>query len=151
MSELKGYNELSARIHAIADTRQAMVEIAKLALVESKALVPVKTGNLRGSIRIGTVTKDSAEIIAGANYAQFVELGTRGGTIIRPVRAKVLAWGGPRRLSGSLRKGAKATNFAMRVRRGATRAQPFLLPGARAAVQKSGFIEGLVKAWNEAA
>jgi hypothetical protein len=151
VSDLKGYDELVARIHAIADNRKVMGIVASLAAGEAKKLAPVQTGNLRRTIRVGTVTEDSAEIIAGANYAQFVELGTRGGTIIRPVRAKVLAWGGPRRLSGSLRKGAKATNFAMRVRRGATRAQPFLLPGARAAVQKSGFIEGLVKAWNEAA
>jgi phage gpG-like protein len=151
VSEIKGSTELMRRFEAIKDQRMLLGQIAGLAKAEASKLAPVKTGNLRRSIRIGTVSDTSALIYAGAKYAPFVEFGTAGGTIIRPVHRKVLAWGGPRRLSGSLRSGGKATNFAMRVRRGATKAKPFMVPGAKAALEKSGYIVNIIKAWNEAA
>lgn len=151
MSELKGYTELQHRFAAIKDQKMLLGQIAGLAKAEASKLAPVKTGNLRRSIRIGTVSDTSALIYAGAKYAAFVEFGTKGGTIIRPVRAKVLAWGGPRRLSGSLRSGGKPDHFARSVRRGATKAKPFLVPGAKAALEKAGYIVNIIKAWNEAA
>jgi hypothetical protein len=78
-----------------------------------------------------------------------VEFGSRP-HVIRPRNRKVLAWGGSRRLSGSLRSGAGATSFAMVVNHPGTQPKPFLIPAAQRAVRESG-IEGIIKAWNEAA
>jgi hypothetical protein len=62
----------------------------------------------------------------------------------------VLAWGGSRRLSGNLRSGAKATNFARRVNHPGTKAKPYLRPAAEEVVRENG-IDLIVRAWNDAA
>lgn len=151
---LQGYDALRKRFAAIQDNRKLLGQLAGLAVAEAAKLAPVKTGNLRRSIRIGTVTDSSASIIAGGaggvGYAAIVERGSRPHVIV-PRNRKVLAWGGNRRLSGSLRSGAKATNFARRVNHPGTRAKPYLLPGAKAAAEKAGFASQLIKTWNEAA
>jgi hypothetical protein len=154
MSELQGYEGLRKRFAAIQDNRKLLGQLAGLAVAEAAKLAPVKTGNLRRSIRIGTVSESSASIIAGGRggvgYAAIVERGSRPHVIV-PRNRKVLAWGGNRRLSGSLRTGARATNFARRVNHPGTRAKPYLLPGAQAAASKAGFAQQLIKTWNEAA
>jgi len=154
MSDLKGYEELRRRFAAISDNRKLLGQLAGLAVAEAAKLAPVKTGNLRRSIRIGTVTEREASIIAGGaggvGYAGIVECGSRAHVIV-PRNRKVLAWGGDRRLSGSLRSGAKATHFARRVNHPGTKAKPYLLPGAKRAAEKAGFSSTLIKTWNEAA
>ena len=116
---------------------------------EAKDRVPRKTGNLSRSIVAGRITPNFATVEAGANYAAYVELGTRP-HIIRPKNASVLAWGGERRLSGRLRTGSSATSFAKYVHHPGTKAQPYLVPGAQAAAAKVG-IESIVRRWNDAA
>lgn len=122
------------------------------AVREAKHLVPRKTGNLDRSIRRGPMQAKSAQILAGGirevGYAAHVEFGT-GPHVIVPRKAKALAWGGNRRLSGTLRKGAKAEHFAMRVNHPGTRAKPYLVPGAAKAMRGVG-VNGIVKAWNDA-
>lgn len=44
---------------------------------DARRIVPVDTGLLRSSIRVGAVTPRSARIHADAPYAAYVELGTR--------------------------------------------------------------------------
>jgi hypothetical protein len=128
---------------------QPALRAAQLVTVsEAQKLVPRKTGFLQRNIKPGRISRTSATVEARTPYAAAVEFGTRP-HIIRPKNAKVLAWGGPRRLSGRLRKGAKATNFAMIVHHPGTRAQPYLLPGARIAVGR--IRDAIVKLWNEAA
>jgi HK97 gp10 family phage protein len=39
--------------------------------------VPVDVGNLKNSIHVGAVTEDRAELLATADYAAYVEFGTR--------------------------------------------------------------------------
>jgi hypothetical protein len=148
--------DLSPRLKALgsAEMRRNLLKGLQMAAVmEAKRLVPRKTGNLDRSIRRGPINDDRALILAGGvgevGYAAHVEFGT-GPHVIVPVRAKVLAWGGNRRLSGTLRKGAKATNFAMRVNHPGTRAKPYLVPGAETAMRKAG-VGPIVKAWNDAA
>lgn len=130
-------------------------EVAKLGVRYAKQMVPRKTGNLDRSIRVGTVTERSAQMLAGGQgqvgYAAYVEFGTKGGQMIRPIHKKALAWGGSRRLSGSLRSGAGAEFFSMGHKRGATKAKPYLVPGARKALHESGMAKAVVKAWNDAA
>ena len=150
---LDGLAELQARFAAIKDTRQLLGQVSLLAVSHAKELVPRQTGNLGRTIRLGNVTAESAQIIAGGQYgvgyAQFVEFGTRAHVIV-PRRKKALAWGGNRRLSGSLRSGSKATSFAMRVNHPGTAAKPYLRPAAEKAVREAG-VKVIVQAWNSAA
>jgi hypothetical protein len=159
---IEGLTALQKRFAAISDNRQMLGQIAELARKEAKDLVPRKTGNLGRSIRLGTVTETSAQIIAGGKdgigYARMVEFGTRAHTIVaKPGRSKrnpkyahSLAWGGARRLSGSQSSGGSPTNFAMSVHHPGSRAKPFLVPGAKKAVEKAGLADRVITAWNEA-
>jgi len=154
MSNIAGLTALQRRFAAISDNRRMLGQIGLLAVREAKLIVPHKTRNLERSIRLGTVTADSAQIIAGGKggvgYARHVEFGTREHVIV-PRRRKVLAWGGDRRLSGSLRTGAKATHFARRVNHPGSRAKPYLVPGAKRAIEKAGLAQAIIAAWNGAA
>lgn len=150
--------DLSPRLRALgsADMRKTLLGLIQVDVVRhAKTLVPQKTRNLYRSIRRGAIDDKHALILAGGirdvGYAAFVEFGTSGGQMLRPVHKKVLAWGGPRRLSGTLRSGAKAEFFSMGHRRGATRAKPYLGPGLEAAVRDFSLKDGIVKAWNDAA
>lgn len=151
---IQGLTALQRRFAAISDTHKMLGQVALLGVREAALLVPVKTGNLRRSIRLGTVSETRAQIIAGGRggvgYAAMVEFGT-GPHVIVPRTKRVLAWGGDRRLSGSLRSGAKATHFATRVHHPGSRAKPYLIPGAKRAIEKAGLGKVVVAAWNGAA
>lgn len=150
---IDGMSELQRRFEAIKDTRKFLGSLGLLAVTYAKEMVPRQTGNLGRTIRLGQVTEDSAQIIAGGQngvgYAQAVEFGSRPHVIV-PRNRKALAWGGNRRLSGSLRSGSKATFFAKRVNHPGTKAKPYLRPAAEKAVEFAG-VEVIVKAWNDAA
>jgi hypothetical protein len=152
MATLTGYAQLQARLKALgaAGDSTLMRQFGTAVVREAKLIVPRQTGNLGRSIHVKSATPKSVIVEASADYAAYVEFGTRGGTVIRPIHARVLAWGGARRLSGALRAGAKPTHFAMRVIRGATRAKPYLVPGAKTAIEKTG-ADVLVDAWNRGA
>lgn len=150
---IDGMSELQKRFAAISDHRQLLGNLGLLAVSYAKEIVPRQTGNLGRTIRLGRITEDSVQIIAGGQggvgYAQAVEFGTGPHTIV-PRRRKALAWGGNRRLSGSLRSGSKATFFAKRVNHPGTKPKPYLRPSAEKAVEDSGVVQ-IVKAWNDAA
>lgn len=109
-----------------------------------------RTGNLQRSIVPGPIGRTVAQVIATAAYAGFVEGGTRP-HVIRPRNARVLAWGGDRRLSGALRSGASATHFARLVNHPGTKPSPFLEPAARDALGQTELAGEVITAWNEAA
>ena len=96
---VEGLPQLRSRLKAISPNPAMMRALGISAVAEQKKLVPRRTGNLGRSIGIGSVTPTVVETIAGANYATFVELGTRPHEIV-PKRAKVLrfAVGGNARL-----------------------------------------------------
>jgi hypothetical protein len=151
-AEIRGIPQLRARIAAITPNRELLRTIALSAVREQKLLVPRKTGNLGRSIHIGSVTPTRAETIASADYATFVETGTRPHTI-RPRNRKALRWaasGADARLSGTPRSGGRV-RFAKRVQHPGTRAQPFMVPGAKKAVEQGGLKATVVNAWNDAA
>lgn len=161
MGDLIGYEGLTARIDAVASSKvpKAVGQRWQLATVRgAKLRVRRRTGNLGRTIHPGTLTTTTARVEVSADYAAAVELGTRGYEI-RPVPGRVgrngrpaaLAWGGARRLSGSLRSGSSPTNFARRVWHPATSGHPFLRPAAIEALQDEGMIEPVVIAWNGAA
>jgi len=153
VSGLAGYEALVARIEAV-DSTKTLVAIGRRwqlrAVREAKLLVPRKTGNLGRTIHAGEADAFGASVIASAAYARWVEEGTRA-HIIRPVRASALAWGGARRLSGTLRAGSAPESFARSVNHPGTRAQPYLRPGAIIALKHEDLAEEYVLAWNAAA
>lgn len=136
----KGLPQLQKRIDALDNLGPLMRDLALDAVGEQKRLAPVKTGNLRRSIHLGRVTDRSAETIAGADYAAYVEFGTKAHEI-RPRNARALRW----KVPGGFR-------YATRVRHPGTRARPFMIPGAEQAISRaSGLRDKVIAAWNRAA
>jgi hypothetical protein len=151
---IRGLDALERRLRAISGDQfgvSVTKELAMSTVREAKLLVPRKTGNLGRSIHVGSVTPTTATIVASANYAAYVELGTRAHDIYpKNRRALRFAVGANRRLSGRPRSGAPVV-FAKHVHHPGTRAQPFLVPGAKKAVSKAGLMNVVVKRWNDAA
>ncbi len=154
---VRGADLLKKRLDALAaggKRREMMTMLGHAAVDEAKQLVPRKTGNLGRTIRAEDATEKSVRVIAGGTrevgYAAYVEKGT-GPHVIVPRKARVLAWGGARRLSGNLRSGSKPEFFAMKVNHPGTRPRPYLVPGAQKAMQRGGLKESVIEIWNEAA
>ena len=158
---LIGYESLQRRLAAIKGPilgPSIMRSLGTAAVGEAKLLVPRRTSNLGRTIHLADVTPTSAEIVASAAYAAYVEEGTRPHEIT-PRARKALAWAaGPaggkfRRLSGSTRTGTPqgAMTFAKRVHHPGTKPHPYLRPGAQKAIEKSHLTDTIVAAWNEAA
>lgn len=156
---MRGFDALDRRFAALASgkaTKLLLGQLGDKAVTHAWLLAPRKTGNLKRTIRVDDVdtVNQTVRVVAGGmdivGYAADVEFGTRP-HIIRPVHGKPLAWGGTRRLSGSLRKGAKPDHFAWMVRHPGTKAKPYLVPGAKAALHEVGLDTTVVRVWNEAA
>jgi hypothetical protein len=149
---IQGLTELQKRLSAITDTHKLLGTIGLLAVARAKEIVPRKTGNLGRTIRLGQITDTQAQIIAGGQagvgYAQAVEFGTRP-HVIRPRNKKVLRFGRNTRLSGTPRSGSDVI-FARQVNHPGTKAQPYLMPGAKKAIDEAG-IDSIITAWNQAA
>jgi hypothetical protein len=151
---ITGQRQLQARLTAIGKAPPIILREAGVRGVGfAKKRVRRKTGNLGRTIRMGTVTDTYVEIKAGGQlnvgYAGAIERGARP-HVIRPRKAKVLAWGGSRTLGGRLRAGGRATNFAMVVHHPGNPAYPFLAPGLFEAIEFVG-LGPVVEEWNEAA
>lgn len=161
MGSLQGYDGVVARINAVTAPlpRQRICQRWQVATIRgAKLRVPRRTGNLGRSIHAGTVTETGAQVVASADHASYVELGTRAhdiqpkaGRIGRNGRPAALAWGGARRLSGSLRSGASPTSFARRVHHPGTAPHPFLRPAAEEALTSENLTDEFIVAWNNAA
>lgn len=156
---LQGDEELRRRLRAISDQKVLLGQVALIAVREAKHIARAdftKTAKLERSIRVGAVSDKSATIVAGGSlgvgYARYVEEGTglygpRKRRIV-PRRAKVLSWtGGGSRLTG--RGPGSSRRFAQSV--AGRKATPYLVPGAKAAIHKSGVGDAVVKLWNDAA
>jgi len=152
---IRGAPQLQARLRAITPSQMGPKLMQRLGIAtvrEAKLLVPRKTGNLGRSIHLSRYSASEAVVEAGAKYAGFVEKGTAAHEITPRARKalRFAASASGRRLSGSPRKGADVV-FAKRVHHPGTKAQPFLLPGAKKAVAALGLASQIVKDWNEAA
>lgn len=139
MSSLKGAGALRNRLKAVEKAPAGLMRrLALSAVGQQKRLAPVRTGNLRRTIHIERVTRSSATTVASANYAAFVELGTKP-HVIRPRRKKVLRFSAGGRVV-----------FTKYVNHPGTKAQPFMLPGAQKALADVG-VKEIIDAWNSAA
>jgi hypothetical protein len=145
---VQGADALIRRLKAIQEPNPVLRVWQLDTIAEAKRTVRRKTGHLGRSIVPGSISRDSASVEARTPYAATIEKGSRP-HIIKPKKAKVLAWGGNRRLSGKLRKGSRATNFATIVHHPGTKPYPFLLPAAKKAAGR--FRDAVVRAWNDAA
>lgn len=159
---LQGYESLRRRFAAVSGAPSnpaLLLALGTAAVREQKLLFRPhrKTGTTARSIRVGTVSTSSVQTKVGFG-GPFVEFGTKPHEIT-PRAAKALAWasgpaGGPhRRLSGRPRKGTARGDmvFAMRVHHPGTRADPFMVPGARKAATGAGLAAAIVTIWDHAA
>lgn len=148
---LKGQRELHRRLMAVKDGRPLLRTIQLKAVAEAKSRVARKTGHTARTIAPGGLT-ETFTIVTASGAAPFLEFGTRPHDIT-PRNKRVLSWpanASGRRLSGRARTNAGRRIFARKVRHPGTKPQPFLLPGAEAAVRSVG-IQNIIKSWNEAA
>lgn len=139
---------LMRRMEALGETQPLMRTLQLSTIANAQRKVPRRSGFLQRNIVPGEVSETSAVVKARTPYAAAIEFGRKAIDIV-PRKARVLAWGGARTLTGRLRSGARPTNFAMRVHQPARKAQPYLIPGAEEAVKDVGAV--VVKTWNEAA
>lgn len=168
---LKGYTALSARLKAVQGSNigpKLMRTLGMAAVREQKKLVHRKTGNLARTIHLERVSATSATTVASATYAGFVERGTAAHEIT-PRAKKALSFAsqgivnerfGPQksifRLTGTIRTGAvrKFGNAAFivvkKVHHPGTKAYPFMVPGAQAAIHNADAGD-IIAAWNSAA
>jgi hypothetical protein len=157
MERVEGLRALQRRLDAVASTPQILLEEWQTRTVEeakNRHRPNKKTGMTSASIQLGQRSRDDAEVTAGG-AAVYLEYGTEPHTI-RPRRARMLAWapdGANRRLSGRTRKGTKSSDmrFAGVVHHPGTKPYPFLVPGAKAALDKVDWPAKVVKRWNGAA
>ena len=159
---IQGYASLQRRIAAIKGPvlgKDIMTTLAMATVREAKVFEAPhrKTGNLGRTIHAGTITETSAEVVASANYARWLEEGTRP-HLITPNAKKALRWaatGAGRRLSGTPTKAAQTGSnggvvFARSVHHPGTRPYPYMKPGAEKAITSAGLLDRVVIAWNKA-
>lgn len=151
MSRLEGLPALNRRLNAIGKNADLLRDIQLNAVAEATRTVPRRSSFLGRSIQPGSMGNDFAIVQATAPYAAYVELGTKP-HVIRPRTKGMLSWTEGKRLSGRNRtgKGAGRRFFAKVVHHPGTKAQPFLVPAARWALQKVG-ISKIIERWNRAA
>lgn len=155
MASIEGLRQLQARLTALGEPQPVLrsLQIAGIGGIKKEA--PRKTGHLGRSIVPGAVTAAYAVIEIRTPYAAAQNSGSglygprKAKYPIVPKRKKALAWGGARRLSGTLRSGAQATNFATRVMHPGVKGSHFVERGVEGVFRKIGDL--LIGRWNEAA
>lgn len=149
-----GIPQLQRRLTAVSQVGELVLRSWQLATIGfAKAYAPKRSGHLKQTIHPGVLGELKATVEVSAAYAAPQEFGSRAHDIL-PVRAKVLAWGGARRLTGTLRSGAQAEHFARRVRHPGNPAVLYLTRGSQRALdelKQHGFADAVVATWNDAA
>lgn len=156
MENVEGTKALLRRLDAVGKAPNQMLEDWQIATVieaKQRHRPNRKTGMTSASIQVGGITRDHAEVEAGG-AAVFLEFGTKPHTI-RPRRASMLAWAPnarDRRLSGAARSGTSTGNlvFARVVHHPGTKPYPFLIPGAKAALDQIDWPREVTRRWNKA-
>jgi hypothetical protein len=138
-STLKGSNELRARLKAIKETWKPVArKWGKTDVEEMRAKVPVRTGRLRRSFRVTSVSGKKVRV-GGHFTAYFVDAGPkehditakRGGHLIFKVEGRTI--------------------FARKVHSRGYRARPFRQKAAEEALRKNPMAKELIDLWNKAA
>ena len=169
--ELIGYAALKRKLAALEPGkglgREIMGDLQAMALAEQKRalyeMVTRRTGQSGANVVRGTLTDSSAETVARSTAA-LIESGTRPHDI-RPRFKKALffsASGAGTRLTGSVQSryrkggaglvpiGPNVGTFAMHVHHRGTKPRPFMIEGAKRAIEKAGLADRIVARWNHA-
>jgi hypothetical protein len=151
MATVEGLRALERRLAAIGHPKPVLKAIQIATVSEAQKLVPRKTGHLQRSIQPGRLTDEFAIVDARTPYARYVEEGTgvHGPRKRRIQPGKVMAWKSNGRLTGRARSSGSGTIFATSTE--GSKAQPYLVPGAKAAVKAGGGKDVIIKLWNGAA
>jgi hypothetical protein len=133
---LKGSAELRARMKAIQTTFKPLGrEWADHTSDAARGMVPVRTGQLRGSIKRKNSTLKRATV--SARYtAFFVDAGTKRHEIV------------PKRSSGLVFPAGGRTVFAKKVEHPGSRPQPFRQRASEEGLRRTPLAEHLIKLWN---
>ena len=136
---LQGGRQLNARLRAIKDVFKPVARTwAKETVKAGRPLVPVKTGRLRRSFKVKSVSGKRA--VVGAHYtAYFVDKGPKP-HIIKNKKAKGLVF-----------QGRNGTVFTRAVHHRGYRGRPFRQRMAEEGLRQTPAAEELVKLWNKAA
>ena len=138
-SNLKGERELRARLNAIkAVSRPILRDWGKQDIALMRAQVPVRTGRLRRSFRVTSVSKTKVRV-GGHFTAYFVDAGPKPHTIT-PKRGEFLVF-----------KSRGRTVFARKVHSRGYRARPFRARAAHQALVDKPQAQALIALWNKAA
>lgn len=147
----KGIPQLQRRMQAVSHAGGGILKRWQvLTVAYAKVYAPKRSGHLKQSIHPGILGDMRATVEVSAPYAAPQEFGSQPHEIL-PVRAKVLAWGGARRLTGTLRSGAGPTHFARKVNHPGNPATHFLERGAKRAVDEAVDGGAITTAWNSGA
>lgn len=159
MTTVQGVDALQRRLKAVGEPKPLLRALQLAVISEAQKLVPRKTGNLQRSIVPGEITDTSARVVVNAKYGLYVEKGTgvHGPKKRRIEPGKVMHWqGGGKakvRLSGRsrVRRGQSLGDDVFATSTQGAKAQPFLEPGAKKAVEASGVADIIIEQWNGAA
>lgn len=150
----KGIPQLQKRLEAASHAGGGILKRWQVLTVGfAKVYAPKRSGHLKQTIHPGVLGDLRAQVEVSAAYAAPQEFGSQAHEI-RPVKAKVLAWGGARRLTGTLRSGSKPEHFAKRVMHPGNPATHFLERGAKRALDELGkgeWADTVTTAWNKGA
>jgi len=157
---MKGVPQLERRLQAVAQVAKNARPILQAwqtrTVAYAKVYAPKRSGHLKQTIHAGSLNEHMAQVEVSAVYAAAHEFGSglygpnHAMYVIKPVKGKWLAWGGARRLTGTLRSGEKPDTFARIVHHPGIKPHPFLVPAAQKAQEEVG-VAGIVTAWNNAA
>ena len=79
METIKGLTELTAKLNKLSKTTAKMTQATARVHAQAKALAPVNTGNLAGSIHMDVTEKENeviGRVYTNVSYAPYVEFGT---------------------------------------------------------------------------
>ena len=136
---LQGGPQLRARLKAIKESWKPIAKAwGRDDVKEMRQRVPEKTGKLRRSFRVTSVS--SKKVRVGGHYtAYFVDAGPKAHDIVKK---------GPGTL---VFKGSRGTVFARKVNHRGYRARPFRQKAAEEALRKNPMAAEVIKQWNSAA
>ena len=136
---LKGKQQLSRRLGAVTKLPKVVgVRWADKDVRLNASRVPVRTGRLRGSFRVKTVTARRA-IVSGHFTAYFVDAGPKP-HVIKAKRGKLLRF-----------EAGGRTVFARAVHHRGYRARPFRKRAAQEALRQAKMAQTVIDLWNGAA
>jgi len=136
---LQGARELRARLKAIKEAWKPVArKWGRSDVLLMRARVPVKTGKLRRSFRVTSVSGKRVRV-GGYYTAYFIDHGTKAHDIT------------PKRARGLVFEAEGRTIFTRKVHQRGNRARPFRQQAAEEALRQNPWTQEVIDQWNSAA